>query len=228
MSQVTQITVETPSTTVSKPNITPLDRRLLLIRSISLAVLIGIFIHATTNKDFIEFCITYTLWGMILSILLFIFLVIESALSRRYLFHFNETIFGIVWCSEFVITVFFLGGAISLLLAGQPVVKTSISRFLYNLEVHTLPIIILYLDLRRNSYSFRMKKLAYTYIPYGLYILTAVLLSNLRDETAYSVLNWKNWVGVLLSFEIVILNLLGFLLGRKLSNEQKIVPVSSL
>lgn len=225
MSEVVQIPITTPIDT--KNTIPPLDKRLLGIRCISLAVLIAVLIQAIIEKEPIEFGTAYTQWGLIFSIVLFILLVIESFLRRRWIFGFNEIAFETVWCSEIVITLFFWGGTIGLLIAGKGGFNPNFARLIYSIEVHTLPLVLLYLDLRKNKYAFRWKSLPYTYIPYGPYVLTASLLSNLLGATAYPLLDWKDWVSILLCFGIIGLSTFGFFIGNKLAVKSKIVPISN-
>lgn len=229
MSEVIQIPIDSPTSTASRPVVItpdPHDKVLLCLRCIGLGVFTGTIVHAAIDRSWGKFFAAYTQWGLGLSWGLYILLIIESAQRRKRncLLRFNEVAFALVWCTEFVVTVFFWGGLVVLLVMKPK--QTDISWWFYSLEAHTLPLVFLYLDMRRNHYVFKIKSLPYTYIPYGPYILTATLLSNLAEVTTYPVLDWKDWISALICVGMAGLNFLGFYIGRRLTVKSKITPVA--
>ena len=193
------------------------------IRYIGCIALSIVFLHAAYSVEWVYFCIGYTQWGLILSLVLFIMLAFvhteEFEIPQTKYSQFTEAFFEVMWCSEFVITFFFWCVLVILaLIYGRPM---DVSTIIYNVEVHTVPFIFLCMECKLNASTFTTSHLWFTFTPYFPYIVTAVLFSQLMNETIYPLLDWKDVVSVAICAVLALLNLLGFYIGIKATQGKK-------
>ena len=120
-------------------------------------LLLSVFIHSLVIIEPLYFTLGYTQWGSIMTLSLALMLSAcstfgdcrESKGLWRIFQRIVHIYFEIIWCSEFIITIFFW----CVLFVFALTIKNtrSISMILYNMEVHALPMIFLCVDFKLNK-----------------------------------------------------------------------------
>lgn len=197
-----------------------LARRLRIFRYVASAILLCIFIDAVADLPLKNFSIGYTQWGLIMTLCVFSMLSVCSSgivQTERRFKHFAYTCFEVAWCAEFVITVFFWLVLFVVAIASGSKKTVSLSTILYNLVVHTLPMLFLLIDNSMNPVIFMREHLGYCFLPFAPYLAISLIYAYAWDTTLYQVINYRDLLSLEMALLVVGLTLLGFYVGHRLS-----------
>ena len=184
-----------------------------LFHFVGTACLIGMFYQWTCVMEPVTLLIGYTQWGLVMTIISFLLLSLFPNNPKNTIGQLTRVFVEIAWSSEFVIVIFFwcvlfLHGVI----AKSPITD---GEFWYYLDVHSVPFILLLIEIKRFPYSFQLSDLKYTFIPFILYAGFAFSFVYFYDTSMhYYLLDWKDWWSAVTCAALGVLNALGFHLGR--------------
>ena len=191
----------------------------LLLRLIALLTILSIFIHSLFVLKVTDYIVAYTQWGMIMSIILFALLTLIELFPDSFngCQSFTDLLTEITFCSQFIIVViFWLVITIVTLIFHQERIDLTLSVVIYNFTVHTLPALLVFLEVKNINLSFTKTHRKFTYIPLFAYGIVAITFSNVWDISRYPVFDFKDWKSLIFGIVCCGLNELGFLIGTKL------------
>lgn len=194
----------------------------LLFRIFSLFALFAIFIQAVYISSFVDYASAYTEWGLTMCIIMFTFLIFVDACSCvcyecKML---AELLVEAAWCAQFVIVLVFWTLIITFVFAfRRKDYNLDAFRIAFNIEVHTLPAILTYFEIKNSGLKFSSWHKPFIYIPLLAYGLIAFLLANLGNISRYPIFDFKDWKSIPCAIFACLLNELGFCLGGIISRK---------
>ncbi len=191
-------------------------QRLMYYRFLATALACGSFVFALIECESIYFKIGYTQWGLIMTLVTFIMLTISSVVGSDRLEYIAGKLFVVAWSSECVITVFFwLILFVAAIVTNQ--LTDDVSTIVYNIQVHSLPMVLLFVEQRLDNIVFAKLDLLFTFIPFVPYSIISMIYAYEWDTTMYSVMNWHDWLSLGMGLVTLGLNVGGFFAGYALS-----------
>ena len=198
----------------------------ILFRIFALIVLFSIFIQAVYIGSLINYVSAYTEWGLTMSIIMFILIIIVDLCPYYELKRLVEVFIEATFCAQVVIVVVFWTLLVPIIFFfRRKDYKLTIFRVVFNIEVHILPALLTFLEVKNSKVQFKSGDKPFMYIPLLTYGFTAFLFSYLGAISKYPVFDFKDWKTIPCCVVACLLNELGFYLGS-LVNKKTLVHIN--